>query len=97
VSHAYVRYLGDLSGGQVLKRLLGKSMSLPAEALTVYDFPDVDTKILKRELREALDRAGRMTDDPHKLVIEAMNAFEHNIAVSRNVRDRMFAKGPGLV
>jgi heme oxygenase len=97
VSHAYVRYLGDLSGGQVLKKLLGKSMSLPVEALTVYDFPNIDTQILKRELREALDRAGRMTDDPHKLVIEAMNAFEHNIAISGNVRDRMAAEVSALL
>jgi len=34
VSHAYVRYFGDLSGGQILKKLLGKSLSLPDDALT---------------------------------------------------------------
>lgn len=94
VSHAYVRYLGDLSGGQVLKKLLGKSMLLRANALTVYDFPDIDTQILKRELRDALDHAGRLTDDPHKLVIEAMTAFEHNIGVSREVRGKKSAIVP---
>jgi heme oxygenase len=96
VSHAYVRYLGDLSGGQVLKKLLGKSLSLPAEALTVYEFPDIDTQILKRDMRDALDLAGRITDDPHKLVIEAMTAFEHNIFVSREVKVRTRASLPAL-
>jgi heme oxygenase len=86
VSHAYVRYLGDLSGGQVLKKLLGKSLSLPAAALTVYEFPDIEAHVLKARLRDALDRAGRVTDDPHMLVIEAMTAFEHNIVVSREVQ-----------
>jgi heme oxygenase (biliverdin-producing, ferredoxin) len=28
VAHAYVRYLGDLSGGQVVDRIVGKSLSL---------------------------------------------------------------------
>lgn len=97
VSHAYVRYLGDLSGGQILKKLLAKSLSLPADALTVYDFPDADTRTLKDDLRAALDRAGRITDDPHMLVIEAMTAFEHNIAVSRAVQDRMRANTSCLV
>lgn len=89
VSHAYVRYLGDLSGGQVLKKLLGRSLSLPASALTVYDFPRTDTQTLKVELRDALDHAGRITDDLHMLVIEAMTAFEHNIVVSRAVREEI--------
>jgi heme oxygenase len=92
VSHAYVRYFGDLSGGQVLKKLLGKSLSLPAAALTVYDFPDGHTQTAKARLRDALDRTGRVTDDPHTLVIEAMTAFAHNIAVSREVQDKAAVK-----
>lgn len=96
VSHAYVRYFGDLSGGQVLKKLLGKSMSLPADALSLYDFPDTDTQRLKQSMRDALDHAGRITDDPHKLVIEAMTAFEHNICVSREVKVRRRSNRPAL-
>jgi heme oxygenase len=87
VPHAYVRYFGDLSGGQVLKRLLTKSLSLPDEALTLYDFPDIaDVDAFKSELREAIDLAGRMVDDPEALVIEALAAFEHNIRISRDVQ-----------
>ena len=97
VSHAYVRYFGDLSGGQVIKKLLGKSLSLPAAALTVYEFPDTEPHILKARLRDALDCAGRVTDDPHMLVIEAMTAFEHNIGVSREVQSRAGAVGTAQV
>lgn len=81
VPHAYVRYFGDLSGGQVLKRLIGKSLSLPAEALTFYDFA-MDAEILKDELRDAIDLAGTMTCDLESLIAETTLAFEHNIRVS---------------
>jgi hypothetical protein len=47
-------------------------------------------------MRDALDLAGRITDDPHKLVIEAMTAFEHNIFVSREVKVRTRASLPAL-
>jgi heme oxygenase len=89
VSHAYVRYFGDLSGGQVIKKILGKSLSLPSDVLTVYEFPEVDVAALKVKMRDALDRAERFTDDPHMLVIEAMSAFEYNIGVSREVHDAL--------
>jgi heme oxygenase len=86
-SHAYVRYFGDLSGGQILKKLLGKTLSLPAEALTLYDFPGLDAQALKAEMRDALNHAGRVSDDEDSLVAEAIAAFEHNIGVSREVQN----------
>jgi heme oxygenase len=97
VSHAYVRYFGDLSGGQVIKKLLGKSLSLPAAALTVYEFPDIHAQTLKAKLRDALDCAGRVTDDPHMLVIEAMTAFEHNIRISKEVKNKAVLQAVGAV
>ncbi len=41
IGHAYVRYLGDLSGGQALRRRLAKSLALPASALSFHDFPGI--------------------------------------------------------
>lgn len=86
LSHAYVRYFGDLSGGQVLKKLLGRSMDLPAEALSVYEFPGIDDhRAFKNELRAALDSAADVAD-PKILIEEALSAFEHNIAISAEVQ-----------
>lgn len=88
LAHAYVRYFGDLSGGQVLKKLLGRSMQLHPEALSFYEFPDIaDHRSFKNELRAALDDTADAISDPEDLLGEAVLAFEHNIAVSRAVQD----------
>lgn len=88
VAHAYVRYFGDLSGGQVLKKLLGKSLSLPLEALSFYEFADiVDPVAFKNAMRDAIDIDVASGCDTDAVIAEARAAFEHNIAVSKSVQD----------
>jgi heme oxygenase len=83
IAHAYTRYLGDLSGGQILKRLLARSLTLPSEALTVYDFPDIaDIAAFKDDYRDAIERAGAMIGDPEAVLAEAAGAFRLNIDLS---------------
>lgn len=84
IAHAYVRTLGDLSGGQMLGRLLGRTLGLPAAALTFYDFSDVaDIPATKAAWRSALDDVAA----PARLLHEARVAFRLNIALSEAVRD----------
>ena len=93
VAHAYVRYFGDLSGGQILKKLLGKALLLPADMLTFYEFDSlVDPAAAKRGLRAAIDLAGRMSPEPESLIAEAICAFRHNIRISCEVQ--LIAGGP---
>ena len=42
LAHAYTRYLGDLSGGQVIGRLLGRSLGMTEEALSFYRFAAIE-------------------------------------------------------
>lgn len=87
IAHAYARYLGDLSGGQILRRLLAKSPGLLPAQLTFYDFPRFpDLAVLKSSYREALTRAGTLSADPQGIIDEGATAFTHNIAVSRAVQ-----------
>ena len=46
IAHHYTRYIGDLSGGQILKGIAEKALDNPkGEGLHFYDFPEVsDTK-----------------------------------------------------
>lgn len=83
IAHAYTRYLGDLSGGQVLQRLLTKTLQLRPSELTFYDFPRyADLDALKAGYRKALDQAGAAAPDPNAVVEEGAVAFALNIALS---------------
>ena len=65
IAHAYTRYLGDLSGGQIVQRLLAKSLGLRPEQLSMYDFSGFpDPAALKTEYRHALEQAGAAGADP---------------------------------
>jgi heme oxygenase len=88
IAHAYARYLGDLSGGQILKRLLAKFLGLDDRALNFYDFPAIaDIAQFKADYREAIDRAASEIVDLQPIIDEASIAFQLNIDVSDAVRD----------
>ena len=83
VAHAYARYLGDLSGGQILKRLLARTMHLEPEALSFYDFPAIaDADAFKTAYRKAIDEAADDIPDVGAVIEEAAAAFQLNIALS---------------
>ena len=82
-AHAYARYLGDLSGGQILQPLLARTLGLAPSALGLYDFPAFpDLDVPKQALRTALDRLPPSGVHAEVFIEEAIAAFEHNIAVS---------------
>jgi heme oxygenase len=83
IAHAYTRYLGDLSGGQILQRLLTRSLKLRPSQLSFYDFLQArDPDELKSDYRAALDRAGAFASDCDAVIEEGAIAFSHNIALS---------------
>lgn len=87
LGHAYVRYLGDLSGGQALRRSLARSLGLGPEALAFHDFPTIaDRAAFKRGLRATIDAAGREAGVPAEAVAAAREAFRLNAALSLAVR-----------
>jgi heme oxygenase len=86
IAHAYTRYLGDLSGGLILQRLLVRSLELRPTELSFYDFPRYpDLAALKAAYRDALDRAGALAGEQETVVEEGALAFALNIDLSRAV------------
>ncbi|VWX58024.1 Biliverdin-producing heme oxygenase [Burkholderiales bacterium 8X] len=81
IAHGYVRYLGDLSGGQLLARVVRESFGLTAsdEGAAFYDFGGAgQAAALKAAFRlrlTALD-LDESTDDA--IVAEALRAFERH-------------------
>lgn len=87
IAHAYVRYFGDLNGGQILRRMIGETLALPAEALGFYDFPDIaDMPAFQGGFRTAYERALGAVGDPEAVLAEAETAFEFNISVSEETQ-----------
>lgn len=82
IAHAYTRYLGDLSGGQILQRLLARTLELRPSELTFYDFAHYDLEVLKADYRRALDDAGATAPDSQIVVEEGAIAFSMNIDLS---------------
>lgn len=94
IAHAYTRYLGDLSGGQILQRLLARSLELRPSELSFYDFPRFsDLDALKVDYRQALDSAGTLAADPQTLIEEGAIAFSLNIDVSCAIK-ALLSSGP---
>jgi heme oxygenase (biliverdin-producing, ferredoxin) len=86
VAHAYLRYLGDLSGGQIMKRLLAKSLGLGADALGFYDFSAIaDLSAFKSEYRKAIDDSVPAGANPVDVVDEAIVGFRLTIELSEEV------------
>ncbi|MUL80216.1 MULTISPECIES: heme oxygenase (biliverdin-producing) [unclassified Mycolicibacterium] len=80
VAHHYTRYLGDLSGGQAIGRILGRSFDLDGEGLAFYTFP-VRPKPYKDAYRDRLDGLGLDDKEIDRVVDEVKLAFGLNQSV----------------
>lgn len=81
VAHHYTRYLGDLSGGQVIPTMLGRHYGI-TDGLEFYRFAEIaKPKPYKDAYRAALD-ALPLDDDAKQVVAdEAVEAFRLNTAM----------------
>ncbi|EON33980.1 MULTISPECIES: biliverdin-producing heme oxygenase [Gordonia] len=82
VAHHYTRYLGDLSGGQVVAHRMREHYGVDDDALSFYSFDEIDKlKRYKDAYRARLDALPLDADGIDRLVDEAVAAFDHNQAV----------------
>ncbi|KAG0292235.1 heme oxygenase (decycling) 1 [Linnemannia gamsii] len=83
VAHSYVRYLGDLSGGQVLAKRLQKYNDLPEDkGVSFYHFALIDDNDQFKEMfRKRLNQI-EVPDEVRELIVEeAKEAFMRNIEI----------------
>lgn len=83
VAHAYVRYMGDLSGGQSLRKIIRTALDLPPECGTrLYEFEQLSTiearHVFKTKYRDTLNSLPLNQATIQRVVIEANAAFEFN-------------------
>jgi heme oxygenase len=94
IAHHYVRYLGDLSGGQVMKRLVRKAFApLPGAGVAFYEFPDIpDLQAFKAEYRTKLDALPIDMAIARRIVDEANAAFWLNIQLVADLSRQIEAR-----
>jgi heme oxygenase len=83
VAHAYTRYLGDLSGGQILKKIAQRSMGLEGnKGLAFYEFNEVsDEAQFKLNYKAALDSLPIKENEASQIIAEANTAFTLNMNI----------------
>jgi len=80
-AHAYVRYMGDLSGGRILREIVRRALDLPdGEGIAFYTFAGGDDgEEIKAAFRNALDALPVDERLAQEIVSEAKAAFALHI------------------
>lgn len=83
VAHAYVRYMGDLSGGQGLRAVIRSALNLPlGQGTAFYEFAELPTvrhrQEFKARYRDVLDQIVLQQANRLQLAEEANLAFKLN-------------------
>ena len=81
VAHHYTRYIGDLSGGKILKEIAARVLKPPVgKGLQFYEFPSIpDAKEFKNNYRAVLDNLDCDEQQINALITEANYAFRLNM------------------
>jgi heme oxygenase len=82
-AHHYTRYLGDLSGGQVIARVVRQAFAnANGGGVAFYEFRDIsDIPAFKARYREGLDAMPLADGEAARLVEEANRAFDLNVGL----------------
>jgi heme oxygenase len=83
VAHHYVRYLGDLSGGQMLRKRIEDVYDIgPSSGTAFYDFARIDDLgAYKDDYRAKLDEVPWDDDERARVIDEVLVGYRHNTAV----------------
>ncbi|MGB5634699.1 MAG: heme oxygenase (biliverdin-producing) [Waterburya sp.] len=91
VAHAYTRYLGDLSGGQILKKISQRAMNLTdGEGTAFYEFADIsDEKAFKNNYRQTMNELPIDLATAEEIVTEANAAFGKNMELFQELEGNL--------
>ncbi|WP_066377437.1 biliverdin-producing heme oxygenase [Anabaena sp. CA = ATCC 33047] len=87
IGHTYTRYMGDLSGGQMLQKIAQSTLRLSGyEGTSFYNFEQIpDKKAFKDKYRQALDSLPIDDATADRIVAEANYAFQCNMQMAREL------------
>tara|TARA_Y100000589_G_scaffold246128_1_gene233866 strand:+ start:354 stop:1064 length:711 start_codon:yes stop_codon:yes gene_type:complete len=93
VGHHYTRYIGDLSGGQILKKIAQKALNLNDDnGLNFYEFHLIkDEKLFKKTYSETLNNLPIDQNIADKIIDEANKAFAYNMNMFKELEGNLVA------
>ena len=93
VGHHYTRYIGDLSGGQILKKIAKKALNLEGNnGLNFYDFKMIeDEKKFKESYSKVLNSLPIDQKIADKIIEEANEAFTYNMNMFKELEGNLIA------
>lgn len=91
IAHSYTRYLGDLSGGQILKGIAQRGMNLSeGQGTAFYEFKDIpDEKQFKATYRQAMNDLPVDEATADQIVDEANAAFGYNMKLFQELEGNL--------
>lgn len=90
VAHSYTRYLGDLSGGQILKKIAQNAMNLDNGGTAFYEFKEIpDEKAFKNQFRQAMNELPVAQETADRIVAEANDAFGMNMKLFQELEGNL--------
>ncbi|MGN6503365.1 MAG: heme oxygenase (biliverdin-producing), partial [Pseudolysinimonas sp.] len=79
VAHHYTRYLGDLSGGQVIRRMMQRRYGFETNGVGFYLFDQIASpKEFKETYREQLDAVAWDDAERERVITEVLAAYRLN-------------------
>jgi len=93
VGHHYTRYIGDLSGGQILKKIAKKALNINGnEGLDFYEFSMIsDEKQFKKSYSDTLNQLPINQEVADQIIEEANKAFTYNMKMFKELEGNLIA------
>jgi len=91
IAHSYTRYIGDLSGGQILKNIAQRGMNLSeGQGTAFYEFNEIpDEKAFKANYRNALNELPIDEATADRIVDEANATFGMNMKLFQELEGNL--------
>jgi len=92
IAHHYTRYIGDLSGGQMLKNIAQTALEVDDEGMNFYLFNDIpNEKEFKNNYRNVLDQLPFDQHEIDDIIEEANQAFKLNMNVFNEIEGNLIS------
>ncbi|MCA1942629.1 MAG: biliverdin-producing heme oxygenase [Yonghaparkia sp.] len=89
IAHHYTRYLGDLSGGLHIGRVIGRQFGFETNGIGFYLFDDIaDPTAFKDAYRSQLDAAPWAPGEQERVVDEVLRAYDFNTRIFEQLSAR---------